>query len=86
MLDQNECTKLALVIFEHELSILEFDFSVTTRHRNVINPQVRLVTTTEFENILLRGWPNNVNNSTGVFLLIETFKHHVVTFLLLVLD
>jgi len=75
-----------LVVLEHELSILEFDFCVTARHRNVINPQVRLVTSTEFEDVFLRGWSNNVNNSTSVFLLIETFEHHVVTFLLLVLD
>lgn len=35
---------------------------------------------------LLRRWTDNVNDSRVVFLLRQTFEHHVITFRLVILD
>lgn len=40
----------------------------------------------EFKNVLLVAWSDDINDSTVVFLLTQTFEHQVVAHWLLVLD
>jgi hypothetical protein len=44
------------------------------------------VTSAKFEDVFLRSRPNYMNDARSVFLLVQTFKHHVVALLLLVLN
>lgn len=86
LLNKHKRSKLALVVLKHKFTILEFNLSVASTDRDVIDAEVGLMTTTKLENIFLRGGPNNVNNAGGVFFLVEGFEHHVVALLLLVVD
>ena len=53
LLDQNERTELALVILKQELSSFELDFGVASGHTNVVNSEVALVATAQFEDGLV---------------------------------
>jgi hypothetical protein len=44
------------------------------------------MTPAKLEYILLWRWPNYVNDTRRVLFLIQTFKHHVVTSLLIILN
>lgn len=86
LLDQNEGPELALVVLEHELSVLKLDFGVTARHRDIVDAQVAFVAATELENFLGGSGPYNVNNSGSVLFLVKGLKNHIVARLLLVLN
>ncbi len=47
-------------------------------NRDIINPEVTLMTTSEFKHILLCGRTDNINNPAVIFLLTQTFQHQVV--------
>ena len=63
-----------------ELVILEFDYGMATRHRDIIDSQVRFMTTTQLEAVLLVSRSDDVYDSRSVLLLVETLQHQIVTF------
>lgn len=50
LLDENESSKLALVILKKEFALFKLDFGVTSADRNVINAQVTFMATAQLEN------------------------------------
>ena len=50
LLDENESSKLALVILQKEFAFFKLDLGVTSADRNVINAQVTFVATAQLEN------------------------------------
>ena len=50
LLDENESSKLALVILKEEFALFKLNFGVTSADRNVINAQVTFMATAQLEN------------------------------------
>lgn len=70
LLDQNESSKLTLVVLEHELAVFEFDLRVASTNRNVVDAEVALVAAAQLEHFFLWSGSDNMNNATCVFLLV----------------
>jgi len=46
LLDQDQGSKLRLVVLKHELSVFKLDFGMTAGDRDIVDSKVRLMTTT----------------------------------------
>lgn len=85
LLDKDESTKLGRVVLEHEFALLQFDLGMAPRHGDVVDAQIRFVTSTELEDSLGARWLDDVDNTARILLLTETFEHKVIARWLLVL-
>ena len=86
MLDQDECSKFALVVFKQELASFKLNFRVAPRHRDIIDSQITLMPPAQLEYSFAGARANYMNNSGVVLLLRERFQHHKVTLGFFVLD
>lgn len=85
LLNENKGPELALVVFEHELAVVELDLRVAAGNRDVVNSEVALMATAKLEDISLRGGLDNMDDPRSVLLLVKRFEHHVVACLFFVL-
>ena len=51
---------------------------MASRNRNVVDPQIRLVSTPQLKTVFLVIRPNYVDDSRGDLLLVETLEHQKV--------
>ena len=86
MLDQDECTKFALVVFKQELASFKLNFRVAPRHRDIIDSQITLMPPAQLEHSFAGARAYYMNNSGVVLLLRERFQHHEVSLGFFVLD
>ena len=86
MLDQDECSKFALVVFKQELASFKLNFRVAPRHRDIIDSQITLMPPAQLEYSFAGARAYYMNNSGVVLLLRERFQHHKVSLGFFVLD
>ena len=86
MLDQDECSKFALVVFKQELASFKLNFRVAPRHRDIIDSQITLMPPAQLEYSFAGARAYYMNNSGVVLLLRERFQHHEVSLGFFVLD
>ena len=86
LLDEDQGSELALVVFEQELASFKLDFGVAPGYRDVVDAQVTLVPSSQLEDSLARAGTDYVNDSRVVLLLRQTFEHHEVALRLFVLN
>jgi hypothetical protein len=86
LFNQHEGAELALVVLQHKFAVLKLDLGVASAHWDIIDAQVALVAATELKNVLCWCRSDDVDDSWGVFLLVEGLQEHVVSLLLLVVN
>ena len=75
LLDKDESTKLGRVVLKHEFALLQFNLGMAPRYGDVVDAQIRFVTSTELEDSLRAGWLDDVDNTARILLLHETLEH-----------
>ena len=66
--NKHECTKLAQVVFEVEITVIELDLRVVTWDWDVSNANLLVHASTNFESLVAQQWHEDLNHATcGLF-------------------
>lgn len=85
LLNEHKSAELWLIVFKHEFAIFQLNFSMTSADRNVVDSQITFMASPKLENILTWCRSYNMNNSGGIFFLVQRFKNHEVPCLFFIL-
>lgn len=83
LLDHDESSELAQVVEQDEAVVEEFDLRVVPRHGNVIDSQVLVQASAQFESVHAHVRLENLNYATRALFQSQTLKHDVVAVRLL---